>query len=113
MAELDREILNEGLALAMAFGPDWLQPIQARLAAQHPHLAAAELDAYDAACRGAMDFGYAQAYDRLAAAGGDDPAARPAFEQAMRARHPWVSAGNLSRLFSQGRYYAWKDGALG
>jgi hypothetical protein len=92
VVELDPAILNEGLDLAMAFGPDWLKPIQSRLAARHPRLGAAELDAYDEACRAAMDFGHRQAYDRLAAAGDDDPPAQRDFEQAVLARHPWISA---------------------
>lgn len=112
MADLDADVLNEGLELAMEFGPRWLQPIQPRLAVRHPHLSAEELDAYDAACRAALDFGHRQAYELLTV-GGDDRIVQLRFKEAMRRHHPWISPGNLAHLFSQGRYYAWKDGAPG
>lgn len=112
MAELDDEILNEGLEMAMAFGPDWLKPIQSRLAERHPGLSAAELDAYEASCRTAMEFGHAQVPQHWNAAGGDKAAAFRRFEAAVLARHPWIDEKNLSHLFSQGCYYAWKDGGL-
>lgn len=110
--ELDPAILNDGLDLSMAFGADWLKPIQPRLAARHPELSPAELAAYQNACRAAMDYGHAQVPVHWRAAAGDEAAAFRLFEQAVLARHPWMSAKNLWHLFSQGRYYAWKDGAL-
>jgi hypothetical protein len=111
--ELDPTILNEGLELAMEFGPNWLKPIQSRLAARHPELSTAELDAYEAACRAAMNFGHRQAYDLLAA--GDEATASTVqnrFERVMQQHHPWISPRTLTHLYSQGRYYAWKDGVL-
>jgi hypothetical protein len=113
VVELDPAILNLGLGLSMAFGPDWLKPIQSRLAALHPELSPAELDAYESACRAAMDLGHAQVPAHWNAAAGDQAAAFRLFERAVLERHPWISEKNLSHLFSQGCYYAWKDGGMG
>jgi hypothetical protein len=110
---MDADILNAGLDLAMAWGQHWLQPIQGRLAQAFPALDTAQLDAYDRACREAMRFGHGQVPVRWAEAAGDEAAAERAFAAAMRARYPWVSADNLGRLFSQGCYYAWKNGEIG
>ena len=112
-AGLDRAILNVGLDLAMEWGPDWLQPIQPRLAARYPGLGAEQLDAYDAWCRGVMHWAHAQVPEHWRAAAGNEAEARRRFDEAVLSRHSVVSPDNLSRLWSQGCYYAWKDGALG
>lgn len=57
---MDTALLNEGLAMGMEFGTNWLQPIQKRLAKKHPQLSQAELDEYDRVCREAMNFGHTQ-----------------------------------------------------
>ena len=54
-----------------------------------------------------MRYGHQTVY-ALAEANGNN-ARREDFDAAMRSRYPWVDAGNLARLFSQGMYYAWKD----
>jgi hypothetical protein len=92
--------------MAMAFGPDCLRPIQSRLGA-------AELDAYEAACRKAMDFGHAQVPAHWNAASVDKAAAFRLFEREVLARYSWMSEKNLSYLFSQGCCYACKDGCWG
>lgn len=109
---LDEHILNVGLDLAMEFGANWLTPIQARLAKKFPSLSAAELDGYEHACREAMTFGHAQVPILWRRAGGDEPTARRLFDEVLLCAHPWITPKNLSHLFSQGCYYAWKDGNL-
>jgi hypothetical protein len=104
------EILNDGLDLAMDWGEDWIQPIQERLAILYPDLTGAELDEYDAVCRGAMDFGNAQMI-ALAKKLGKDPTLQE-FRAAVVSQYPWVSDDNIPRLYSQGMYYAWHDGYL-
>jgi hypothetical protein len=108
----DPEILNVGLDLAMEWGPNWLAAIQPRLAERHPALSAEELDAYEAACRTAMNWGHAQVPEHWHAAGGDQDNAFRRFEGAVRERYHWISEKNLAHLFSQGSYYAWKNGDL-
>jgi hypothetical protein len=101
-------LLNDGLALAMNWGDQWLAPIQERLQAQHPWLAAAELDDLDAACQAAMRLGHETAY-RLAAENAQqvDP---DAFIRSVRARFAWVDDANAERLLRQSVYYLWKAG---
>jgi hypothetical protein len=111
--DADPEILNVGLDLAMEWGADFMQPIHPRLSRCYPQLAADELDAYDAACRTAMGWGHLHVAPHWHAAGGNEREARRAFEQSARGRYPWISDKNLSRLYAQGRYYAWHDGELG
>ncbi|MFL5386714.1 MAG: hypothetical protein ACJ8GN_29840 [Longimicrobiaceae bacterium] len=50
------QLLNRGLALAMEFGENCLQPIQARLAKEFPHLTPQGLDQYDALCGAARRY---------------------------------------------------------
>ena len=105
------EILSEGLGLAMAFGPDWLRPIQARLGASYPELGGSELDEYDRLCREAMEFGHLQVRVWWHRAG-SEPEAFRLWSEEVRARFPWATDRNLKHLFGQGRYYAWQDGDL-
>jgi hypothetical protein len=105
---MDKRILNAGLDLAMAFGEDWLQPIQTRLAARFPSLSRAELDTYNATCREAMFFGHEQVVMKIPEAHKDRSVHFQLFRAAVLARFPWITAKNLSRLFSQGYYYSMK-----
>jgi hypothetical protein len=109
---MDERILNVGLDLAMEFGKNWLQPIQQRLAKKFPKLSPAELDEYERACREAMVFGHAQVPVQWKRADGQEKTARRLFDEVVLAAHPWITATNLSHLFSQGCYYAAKDGEI-
>jgi len=109
---MDERILNVGLHLAMEFGKNWLQPIQRRLAEKFRALSTSELDEYERVCREAMDLGHAQVPIQWRRAGGHEKNARRFFDDVVLAAHPWITRKNLSRLFSQGCYYAAKDGAL-
>jgi hypothetical protein len=111
----EAEILNHGIRLAMEFGENWLQPIQNRLAKKFTHLNATELDAYNHICRGAMDSAHSHIYNTLAKL--DETSEKIAsrelkknFREYMRNNYTWISGSNLTRLFNQGMYYAWKDG---
>lgn len=99
-------LLNEGLALAMAWGQDWLMPIQTRLRQRHPALSEQELDEINAFCQTAMKFGHAEALNQ--APDQPDDAKKAAFSIAVKARYPWINDENLSQLYSQGMYYAMK-----
>lgn len=111
-AQLDPAILNVGVDLAMAFGANWMQPVQARLAAKYPHLSAEALDAYDAACREAMFSVQQRVPEHWNAAGADEAEAFRRFKAQVLTSYPWISGMNLEHLWTQGRYYAWKDGLL-
>jgi hypothetical protein len=109
-ASLQDAILDDGLALAMEWGKEWLEPIQARLRQKYPQLSDSELDEYDSVCRGAMKFGNATVY-ALAEETGKNPKYDD-FAVRFGSRYPWASPSNLSHLFSQGMYYLWKDGGV-
>jgi hypothetical protein len=109
MADLDAAVLNDGLALAMEWGDEWLRPIQERLARAHPELTSDDLDRYDTACRAAMDRGHglvSELMQRERLAPGDELWRR--FRAVSSLRDPWISDDNLGHLYSQGCYYAMK-----
>ena len=107
---LRAEQLNAGLALAMEWGENWLKPIQARLRLRYPQLSQAELDEFNRLCKEAMSFGHDTAYqlamETAKRVHPDD------FAPLFKARYPWANDKNIAHLFSQGMYYAWKDGGL-
>lgn len=106
---MNKDILNEGLHLAMAWGEDWLKPIQPRLAKLHPELSAGELEQYNTICQEAMQFGCEAAKQFAAIALAEENAQNlERFSSQIRQHYPWANNDNLSRLFSQGIYYALK-----
>jgi hypothetical protein len=105
------EILNTGLSLAMEFGENWLKPIQSRLAALEPNLRPAELEEYNSICQAAMKSSNGWIYS-TAEKSGQEPD-RKVWEAEVLSSHPWINKDNLDRLFSQGVYYAGKDGLFG
>jgi hypothetical protein len=109
-AESREALLNEGLDLAMEWGKNWLKPIQERLAVRHPELSQDELNEINAICQSTMKFGHDYVYNLALKTGKDTK--KSDLELAMQSRYPWVNAKNISHLFSQGMYYAWKDTGL-
>lgn len=109
---MDPEILDRGLALALEWGQHWLAPIHDRLGALYPSLSPEELGRYDAACRAAMRFGHEGVRSAWREADRDQEKAFALWRDAILARYPWISDDNMRRTFSQGMYYAWKDGEL-
>lgn len=109
-ARLDERTLNLGLGLAMEFGDEWLRPIQQRLARQLPDLEQSQLDACDRTCREVMKLGHERAVECVGDGKRSQEEAFRLFAATISASYPWVSDANLSRLFSQGCYYAYKDG---
>lgn len=104
----DPSILNDGLELAMEFGEHWLEPVQERLGLLYPTLSATALNGYDERCREAMNAGHRVVAEVLAELGEFHEGAHALFAERLLARYSWVSTSNLSRLFSQGCYYAMK-----
>jgi hypothetical protein len=111
----EASIMNTGLDFAMAFGENWLSPIQIRLAAKYPMLTTEQLDGYNSACQTAMDDGHqfimgtlSEVCRRQQMIPGTVLAEQ--LRSYMRPKYPWINQSNLSHLYSQGRYYAWKEG---
>jgi hypothetical protein len=90
----------------MEWGADWLTPIQDRLSTIYSGLSAAELIEINAVCQTAMKFGH-DTVCSLAWKSGLGTKFED-FEPIMKSQYPWVNAKNMSRLFSQGMYYAMK-----
>ena len=101
------EILNVGLHLAMAFGQNWLEPIQSRLSKKYPALSSGELDEYNAACKEAMKFGHDTVYSMAETHGKNTNIEE--FKPVYTEKYPWVSLKNIKGIFNQGMYYAYKD----
>ncbi len=106
------QILNAGLALAMEFGKNWLQPIQSRLAESFPDLSSHELDEYNSICKSAMEFGNQSISIAIIKREGQELNYKE-WEAAVLNSYPWINRENLAQLFSQAMYYAWKDGFTG
>ena len=103
-------LLNQGLRLAMEFGQNWLQPIQARLSLLHPELKPTELDRLNEICRSAMMHGHKVTYEQSAKLG--KAVSIQTVAPVVRAKYSWINEENMGRLFSQGMYHAYKDGAV-
>lgn len=109
--KLRSQVLNDGLRLAMEWGEDFLKPIQKRLSALYPELSQEQLDEYASVCRAAMEYGHGQMYEL--AERSDEDTVREEFRLIMALRYPWLDPENLAKLFSQGRYHAWREGYPG
>lgn len=103
---MEKRILNIGLSLAMEFGEHWLDPIQSRLAKQFPDLSSEELNEYNSICRTAMESSNKLVCSLLKKDG--EKIKYEEWEATVLRSHPWINKKNLSRLFSQGMYYAMK-----
>lgn len=101
------KILNDGLEVALEWGPNLAKPYGSRLAERQPQLSQPQLAEVEKTCKGAMDFGHNLIYEM---AGKSGLTKFEDFEPTMKARYPWINAKNLSQIRNQGMYYAWKDG---
>jgi hypothetical protein len=110
MIDFDPTIANDALHLAMEWGKDWMMPTQERLAARHTGLHTSDLDRYNAMARDAMLYGHVLVYEQAEALGFDNQELAEKCQKLLLHKYAWISEENLQRLFSQGMYYAWKDG---
>ncbi|HEU5292406.1 MAG TPA: hypothetical protein VFU05_17285 [Cyclobacteriaceae bacterium] len=113
----EHEILNTGLAFALEFGTNWLQPIQSRLSEKYPDLKTKELNNYDKICRAAMKAGHEYVYKMLETAARerekpDQQILADELQSFLHQKYPWVDENNIKSIFSQGCYYAYKDGLV-
>ena len=109
------DISNEAVGLALAWGKDWLKPIQSRLAKKFDFLSAAELDAYNSQSQEVLKegFGFINKALETASAKGEtisESELEHEFKSQMKDRFPWINMDNQKRIFSQGLYYTWKEG---
>lgn len=104
------EILNAGLRLAMDWGDQWLRPIQQRLSEIYTHLSDESLNQCNTECQATMKFGNELIMQIAKLNDGDID--RVVWRERIRTRATWINEDNLSSLYSQGMYYAYKDGGL-
>ena len=101
------EIVNAALEMSLEWGPNWLQPINARLREKYPQLTEKEAESLNVWCAAVRTF----AFDLVEKEYKDEQAGKgigsEAVQQEIRQKYPQVNAENLSHLYSQGMYYAW------
>ena len=109
------DISNLSVDLALAWGQDWLKPIQSRLAAKVDSLSSSDLDEYNDLSQEVLKVGFGfisttleDVCDRRATIKETD--LKSALINEMSSKFPWLSNDNLKRILSQGLYYSWKDG---
>ncbi len=108
------DILNSGLSLAMSFGTNFNKPIQSRLGRKFI-LTDRELDEYNQICRAAMTDSHNFIYETLMSTSKNfdvihKKVLRARWKIYLLSKYPWIKPSNLRALFSQGIYFAMKDG---
>lgn len=111
----ENEILNSGLYFAMQFGENWLKPINQRLLSNYDFLTKKQLDEYNVKCTAAMKIGHDLIYKTLVEISENretikENQLKEILKGLMLSEYPWIDSKNLSILFNQGCYYAYKDG---
>jgi hypothetical protein len=109
------EILNDGFAMTMEFGKNWLQPINDRLKDKFGFLAEQEIELYSGICRDARNDSSDFVLNTLGKVfdSGEtikDSDFRIEFENHILQKFDWVNKSNLNRAYSQGMYYSWREG---
>lgn len=94
----------------MEWGTDWLRPIQERLSRIAPDLTEEELDYFNSICQEAMKFGHDKMHELAEKQGSSVDIDE--FSGIFKQRFAWASKENIAHCFSQGMYYAWKDGLV-
>ena len=74
----------------MAWGKDWLLPVQGRLAKAYLQLTQKELDRYNLLAQEAMKFGHGQVYSMAEIHG--KPTSKQAFSQLFSRKFPWANS---------------------
>jgi len=101
--------------MAMEFGKNWLQPINLRLKSKFNHLSDLDIITYDELCRTAMSQGHSFIMDTLIALVDEHKTItahdlKLRFNDYIKKHYDWINGVNISKLHSQGLYYAWKEG---
>lgn len=111
LEKLDPAIANQALLLAMEWGANLLKPVNERLSKLYPTLTPAELDRYNALAQDAMKAGHELVYKEVERLGQSSPELPARCQALFKKQYPWASDAATSRIYSQGMYYAWHDGA--
>jgi hypothetical protein len=106
-----------GLQMALEFGPNLNQPVNNRLKLKFPDISDKDLDQINQLCYLVRDKSHHFIYSTLAKVANKKqtiPASEleMGLKQYLDSKYLWINAENLGRLYSQGCYYAWKDGLI-
>ena len=93
--------------LAMAFGKDWLEPIQERLLKKYPELTQEEQDKYNSICQKAMRYGHDKMYSFAENEGKNLD--KENFNKFFLNKYPWANNKIIKYVYNQGLYYVHKD----
>jgi hypothetical protein len=97
------EALNQALAFSLEWGENFGQPILARMQRAWPELSIKDIETLEKEAQHLKSVAWKAYEDTFQQSSSDTEAA-----QRLRAIFPDISAENLSRLASQGMYYAWR-----
>jgi hypothetical protein len=108
-------ILNEGMQIAMEFGENWLQPIGQRLKSEFDHISDSEAIEYDNLCRNARDEAHNFMLEALGKLADEhrtimNQEFKLQFDSYINNYFDWMNKANIKKLYSQGMYYAYKEG---
>lgn len=101
---IDKNILNRALSISLEWGKEWLNPIQNRLMHVVPRLSGNDIEKiseYITRVRDDVFKIYSDNYDPKSQTFNSDVL------KEVTEKYPWINKNNLSRLDSQGQYYAW------
>ena len=105
--EFSNIVLNAALRMSMEFGENWLLSIDERLLELYPELGEAAVLKIDKICREANKNAHKFVCEhKVQEADGISFVAFPLFETFMISKYDWIDEENLSRIYSQGCYYA-------
>ena len=107
--KFNNEILNYGLELSMEFGANWLKPVNERLKKKFPNLNNQELSEYNFICEEVNNIAHKYVYENQNSEDTNQMIIYyKLFNDFLLDKYNWISEKNLSGLYSQSCYYAWK-----
>lgn len=106
---ITNEILNYSLLLSMEFGENWLMPINQRLHSRFSDLNPSELERCNGICKQINTRAHRFVAEHLEYTGTEIGFIEfQSFKLHMLAKYDWISETNLTSLYSQSCYYAYK-----
>jgi hypothetical protein len=111
-ADVDDAVRNEALLISLEWGPRRSIPFEERLAAARPELSGEEVADLRKLTNQVESEAWGTVASFFTAHGMKDRDANAAWTRALLAKWPWLTEKSLAALWTQGCYYAWKDGEL-
>jgi hypothetical protein len=100
----DDAIANAAMELALEWGPHFGEPIQDRLLKKFPAISRARADELEQFCKEVKRFAFDLYFDQVM----PGKMSQSAAQAKIKKRFPFLNRANLSRLDTQGMYYAHK-----